>query len=113
MQNERVRKATDVIFCNGFLINQLHRFMIPWLNVCCRPMEGKRLVSISDRFSEDLVKMPCCDHRDLGSTCGGGLKNVFLRALTIRPKFRCELPEISMGKWYRLFPVWKTTIVRA
>ena len=29
-------------------------------------------------------------------------------AVTIRPK----IPEISMGKWYRLFLVWKTTIAR-
>ena len=27
-------------------------------------------------------------------------------------KFRDEFPEISIGKWYSLFPVWKTTIVR-
>ena len=26
-------------------------------------------------------------------------------------KFRGEFPEISMGKWYSLFPVWKTLIV--
>ena len=25
-------------------------------------------------------------------------------------KFRGEFPEISMGKWYSLFPVWKTII---
>ena len=27
-------------------------------------------------------------------------------------KFRSEFPEISLGKWYSLFPVWKTIIVR-
>ena len=31
-------------------------------------------------------------------------------ALTIRSKFRGEFPEISMDKWYSLFPVWKTII---
>ena len=25
-------------------------------------------------------------------------------------KFRGDFPEISMGKWYSLFPVWKTII---
>ena len=27
-------------------------------------------------------------------------------------KFRGEFPEISMGKWYSLFPLWKTMTVR-
>ena len=30
---------------------------------------------------------------------------VFLWALTIRPKIPWEFPEISMDKWYSLFPV--------
>ena len=33
-------------------------------------------------------------------------------ALTIRPKIPGRILEISMGKWYSLFPVWKTIIVR-
>ena len=33
-------------------------------------------------------------------------------ALTIRPKIPGGFPKISMDKWYSLFPVWKTIIVR-
>ena len=33
-------------------------------------------------------------------------------AIPFDQKLQCEFPQIFMAKWYRLFPVWKTTTVR-
>ena len=33
-------------------------------------------------------------------------------ALTSRPKILGEFPEISIGKWYSLIPLWKSIIIR-
>ena len=50
---------------------------------------------------------------DLARTpLSGTLSSESMGAYHSTKKFRGKFPEISMGKWYSLFPEWKTIVVR-